>query len=161
MLAITTTPIVLVAPAPIAAVTEFAQIFDANASPSIRAWADAEAAALATAPLDLKRLERDATARAGSGPNADTVALILRLAVEARLERIFEARHATVAATGGSSQSQLMQATQGMQEQQMSFNMQYLQLQNSMQNDNRQFTLVSNILQTKHDTVKNTISNIH
>ena len=64
-------------------------------------------------------------------------------------------------ATGGSSQAQLMQATQGMQEMQMSFNMQYLQLQNSMQNDNRQFTMVSNIMKTKHDTVKNTISNIH
>ena len=64
-------------------------------------------------------------------------------------------------ATGGGSQAQLMQATQGMQEMQMSFNMQYLQLQNSMQNDNRQFTMVSNIMKTKHDTVKNTISNIH
>jgi hypothetical protein len=47
-----------------------------------------------------------------------------------------------------------------MQELQMSFNMQYLQLQDSMQNDNRQFTMVSNIMKTKHDTVKNTISNI-
>jgi len=54
-----------------------------------------------------------------------------------------------------------MSATQGMQESQMSFNMQYLQLQNSMQNDNRQFSMVSNIMKTKHDTVKNTISNIH
>ena len=59
------------------------------------------------------------------------------------------------------TQSQLMQATQQMQETQMSFNMQYLQLQNSMQNENRQFTMVSNIMKTKHDTVKNTISNIH
>src|ERR1700712_4403263 len=33
-------------------------------------------------------------------------------------------------------QGKPMQATQGMQEMQMSFNMQYLQLQNSMQNDN-------------------------
>jgi hypothetical protein len=63
--------------------------------------------------------------------------------------------------TGSMSQSQLFAATQGMQEMQMSFNMQYLQLQNSMQNDNRQFTMVSNIMKTKHDTVKNTISNIH
>jgi septal ring factor EnvC (AmiA/AmiB activator) len=57
--------------------------------------------------------------------------------------------------------SSLMQATQGMQEMQMSFNMQYLQLQNSMQNDNRQFTMVSNIMKTKHDTAKSTISNVH
>ncbi|MFZ0715399.1 hypothetical protein [Mycobacterium sp.] len=58
-------------------------------------------------------------------------------------------------------QAQLMAATLKMQEAQMSFNLQYLQLQNQMQNDNRQFTMVSNIMKTKHDTVKNTISNIH
>ncbi len=68
----------------------------------------------------------------------------------------------SISNSGSSSSSQqLMSATQAMQEAQMSFNMQYLQLQNSMQNDNRQFTMVSNIMKTKHDTVKNTISNIH
>lgn len=43
---------------------------------------------------------------------------------------------------------------------QMSFNQQYLQLQNQMQNENRQYSAVSNIMKTKHDTVKNTIRNI-
>ncbi|HEY4935028.1 MAG TPA: hypothetical protein VII44_00530 [Puia sp.] len=68
-----------------------------------------------------------------------------------------------ISTTSGAAgdQSQLLQATKQMQETQMSFNMQYLQLQNSMQNENRQFTMVSNIMKTKHDTVKNTISNIH
>jgi hypothetical protein len=47
-----------------------------------------------------------------------------------------------------------------MQETQMSFNLQYLQLQESMQNANREFTAVSNIMKTKHDTAKNVISNI-
>jgi hypothetical protein len=42
----------------------------------------------------------------------------------------------------------------------MSSNMQYLALQSQMQNENRQFTMVSNIMKTKHDTVKNSISNI-
>ena len=54
----------------------------------------------------------------------------------------------------------LLEATRQMQETQMSFNLQYLQLQSEMQNENRQFTMVSNIMKTKHDTVKNTISNI-
>lgn len=58
------------------------------------------------------------------------------------------------------SASQLVQAVKQMQETQMSFNLQYLQLQNSMQDENRQFTMVSNIMKTKHDTVKNSISNI-
>jgi hypothetical protein len=65
-----------------------------------------------------------------------------------------------LAAQKGTSQAELMQATKNLQETQMSFNLQYLQLQNSMQNENRQFTMVSNIMKTKHDTVKNAISNI-
>lgn len=55
---------------------------------------------------------------------------------------------------------QLLAATQQMQEMPMSFNLQYLQLQSSMQNENRQYTMVNNILKTKHDTVKNSIGNI-
>jgi hypothetical protein len=64
------------------------------------------------------------------------------------------------AAGGGDSSSQLMQATREMQELNMSFNMQYLQLQQKMQQDNRQFTMLSNIMKTKHDTAKNAISNV-
>ena len=43
---------------------------------------------------------------------------------------------------------------------QMSFNLQYLQLQQQMQNENRQYTAISNIMKTKHDTAKNSISNV-
>jgi hypothetical protein len=50
------------------------------------------------------------------------------------------------------SQAEIFQATKEMQEMQMTFNLQYLQLQNQMQNENRQFTMVSNIMKTKHDT---------
>src|SRR4029077_2141786 len=64
------------------------------------------------------------------------------------------------AAAGGSSTLDLMNATQQMQEMQMSFNLQYLHLQENMQNTNRQYTAVSNILKTKHDTAKNVISNM-
>ena len=42
----------------------------------------------------------------------------------------------------------------------MKFNMQYLQLQSQMQNENRQYTTISNVMKTKHDTAKNSISNI-
>ena len=65
-----------------------------------------------------------------------------------------------LAAQKGTSEGELLQATKNMQETQMSFNLQYLQLQNSMQNENRQFTMVSNIMKTKNDTLKNSISNI-
>lgn len=61
---------------------------------------------------------------------------------------------------GGNSQNQLMNATKQMQETQMSFNLQYLQLQSQMQQEDRSYSLISNIMKTKHDTVKNSISNI-
>jgi hypothetical protein len=59
-----------------------------------------------------------------------------------------------------SDSDQLLSTTKLMQETQMSFNLQYLQLQMKIQNENRQYTIVSNIMKTKHDTVKNSISNI-
>jgi hypothetical protein len=63
-------------------------------------------------------------------------------------------------ASGGSGQGQLLNATKQMQETQMSFNLQYLQLQSQMQNENRSYTAVSNVMKTKHETVKNSISNV-
>jgi hypothetical protein len=60
----------------------------------------------------------------------------------------------------GSSSSDLMQATQQMQEEQMSFNLQYLMLQENMQNDSRQYTAVSNIAKTKQDTLKGIVANM-
>ena len=164
-------PPALIAPAPLPpGAGAFQQDFDAAATPAVRAWVDAEAAALFAAPLDLKRLARDAASRASTAPNPNTAALILRYAVELRLQAAFERRRSTLTpdpiasgATGATSGNQcgLIGATQAMQELQMSFNLQYLQLQDSMQNDNRQFTMVSNIMKTKHDTAKNTIRNIH
>lgn len=84
----------------------------------------------------------------------------------AKMSQLFEslrqkaADTAKLAANAGNLPPDLKQSLQNLQESQMSFNLQYLQLQNSMQNENRQFTMVSNIMKTKHDTVKNSISNI-
>jgi len=54
----------------------------------------------------------------------------------------------------------LYQAAREMAEMSQSFNVQYLDLQKQMQDENRRFTLVSNIMKTKHDTAKNAINNI-
>jgi hypothetical protein len=40
------------------------------------------------------------------------------------------------------------------------FKRQYMTLQSEMQNENRSYMAVSNIMKTKHDTVKNSISNV-
>ena len=78
----------------------------------------------------------------------------------ARLVRQRSASRAAVEAARGGSQDQLLNATKQMQETQMSFNLQYLQLQSQMQHENRSYTAISNIMKTKHDTVKNSISNV-
>ncbi len=85
---------------------------------------------------------------------------LLQLAEDASKAAQTAAAQIGAGIAGGASQAQLMVATKQMQETQMSFNLQYLQLQNSMQNENRQYTTVSNVLKTKHDIVKNSISNI-
>jgi len=78
--------------------------------------------------------------------------------VNERSMKFFEKAEALANSPDGSAE--LLAATQQMQETQTSFNLQYLQLQSQMQNENRSYTAVSNIMKTKHDTVKNSISNI-
>ena len=62
--------------------------------------------------------------------------------------------------SGGGSQQDLLNQTKGMQEMMASFNLQYLQLQEKMQAENRSFSTVSNVMKTKHDTAKSSISNV-
>ena len=70
------------------------------------------------------------------------------------------AEYALDGIAAGDGQAQLLNATKQMQETQMSFNLQYLQLQSQMQHENRSYTAISNIMKTKHETVKNSISNV-
>ena len=78
------------------------------------------------------------------------------------LGRLFAQQTALVGAVvkAKASQAELRKAIENLQETQMSFNLQYLALQEKMQNENRTYTTVSNVLKTRHDTVKNSISNI-
>jgi len=62
--------------------------------------------------------------------------------------------------TEGEAAGRLFKAAREMQEMQQSFNLQFLALQEAMQKENRQFTMVSNVMKTKHDTAKNAINNV-
>ena len=66
---------------------------------------------------------------------------------------------ASLAASGDSS-AVMMQATREMQEMNQQFNLQYLNLQQDMQQENRKFTAISNVMKTKHDTAKSMIQNV-
>ncbi len=86
--------------------------------------------------------------------------------IVAEIHRLVAKRQAIRSSSAGQGQvapdssATMTNAAQQMQETQMSFNLQYLMLQNQMQNENRQFAMVSNIMKSKHDTAKNSISNI-
>ena len=65
------------------------------------------------------------------------------------------------ATTKESAQRKLkLQATLEMQEMNQQFNLQYLNLQQDMQQENRKFTAISNVMKTKHDTAKSMIQNV-
>ena len=79
----------------------------------------------------------------------------------AALYRELSRQVANVAESAAGQQAEaLARSLHDLQETNMSFNLQYLQLQQQMQEENRRFTLLSNIMKTKHDTAKNSIRNI-
>ena len=55
----------------------------------------------------------------------------------------------------------VMEATRAMQQEAQSFNLQYLQLQESLQRESREFTALTNVMKVKHDSAKAAINNIH
>ncbi len=71
-----------------------------------------------------------------------------------------EKMDAFIKETEESRTSNLMRSTKEMQEMNQSFNLQYLGLQQKMQEENRKFTMISNIMKTKHDTARNAINNV-
>ncbi|MEO1170744.1 MAG: hypothetical protein AAFX94_01660 [Myxococcota bacterium] len=62
--------------------------------------------------------------------------------------------------SGDGNVDAVMQQTRELQELNQTFNLQYLNLQQNMQSENRQFTTLSNVMKTKHDTAKNAINNV-
>jgi hypothetical protein len=59
----------------------------------------------------------------------------------------------------GGEQSTIDQM-RALQEQSQSFNLQYLALQEEVQQENRRFTTLSNVLKAKHETAKSAIGNV-
>ena len=64
-------------------------------------------------------------------------------------------------ATASSSDGDVLEATRTLQQEARTYNLQYLQLQEAMQRESREFTALSNVMRVKHDSAKSAISNIH
>lgn len=67
---------------------------------------------------------------------------------------------AGVAAGGSLADNSEMATMHAMQRESQVFNLQLLSLQEEVQQENRHFTTVSNVLRAKHDTAKAAVSNI-
>lgn len=61
----------------------------------------------------------------------------------------------------GGGQDQQMSEMFEMQKQSQAFNLQYLQLQTELQDDNRRFSTLTNLMKVRHDTAKSAINNMH
>ena len=79
----------------------------------------------------------------------------------AQVEKMFVALSRKVGELGkAGGHGQLDAATRDLLNMNQSFNLQYLELQSQMQNENRQYTAVSNILKNKRATLQNSLGNI-
>ena len=65
------------------------------------------------------------------------------------------------ASSAGLGGGDIMEATRAMQLESQNLNLQYLQLQEAMQRENREFSALSNVMKVKHDTAKAAINNVH
>lgn len=61
----------------------------------------------------------------------------------------------------GGGAGDVIEATRALQQEAQSFNLQYLQLQEHMQRESREFQALSNVMKVKHDSAKAAINNIH
>lgn len=64
-------------------------------------------------------------------------------------------------AAGEGGSGDVIEATRALQQEAQSFNLQYLQLQENMQRESREFQAISNVMKAKHDSAKAAINNIH
>jgi hypothetical protein len=67
----------------------------------------------------------------------------------------------SAAGAGAAGGGDVVEATRALQQEAQTFNLQYLQLQESMQRESREFTAVTNVMKVKHDSAKAAINNIH
>ncbi|WP_041453301.1 hypothetical protein [Anaeromyxobacter dehalogenans] len=68
---------------------------------------------------------------------------------------------ALTGAPGGGAGGDVLDATRALQREAQTFNLQYLQLQEHMQRESREFTAVSNVMKVRHDSARAAIQNIH
>ena len=94
-------------------------------------------------------------------PGGAVLAGALRPAAQAAAHAALGTPAPATAGGAAGSGGDVMDATRALQQEAQSFNLQYLQLQESMQKESREFTALTNVMKVKHDSAKSAINNIH
>ena len=94
-------------------------------------------------------------------PAGTVLSAAVRSAVQGPGAAVGGATAGGATAGGGSPEGDVLDATRTLQQEARTFNLQYLQLQENMQRESREFTALSNVMKVKHDSAKAAISNIH
>ena len=68
---------------------------------------------------------------------------------------------AAAASPASGANGDLIEATRALQQEAQAMNLQYLQLQEQLQRESREYTALSNVMKVKHDAARAAISNIH
>jgi hypothetical protein len=63
-------------------------------------------------------------------------------------------------ATGGTGSGDAFEATRILQQEGQSFNLRYLELQERLQRETREFTAISNVMKVRHDAARAAIQNV-
>jgi pyridoxal biosynthesis lyase PdxS len=122
-----------------------------------------------TEPDRFGRALRSAVAEVAGGL-ASTVALaapfvpggaVLAAAVRGGVRQLAGAAAGQARPCADGAPGDVLEATRALQQEAQSFNLQYLQLQENMQRDSREFTALTNIMKVKHDSARAAINNIH
>lgn len=96
-------------------------------------------------------------------PGGTVLSAAVRSAAGAAAGSVASAAGAGSAAGTGATTTEgdVLEATRALQSEARTFNLQYLQLQENMQRESREFTALSNVMKLRHDSAKSAIGNIH
>ena len=119
-------------------------------------------AVLSAAITGLGSLKSNQNAGTASAPNCTGLAMPSSQGGASALTGSSSSTMGTVEqmANSGDSGATMFMATKELQEMNQQFNLQYLNMQQEMQSENRKFTALSNVMKTKHDTAKSMIQNV-
>lgn len=74
---------------------------------------------------------------------------------------LYKLKNGTPGGLGQGGQQEHLDKMWQMQRENQVFNLQYLALQTDIQNENRRFSTMSNLMKARHDTAKAAINNMH